>query len=82
MLNSQHRQATKKNNAIPSSVAYCFFCCRRAERQPALLWKWYAKACSVFMLSPSSRSTAKPAAAWHPDSNRDILLFILSEAEG
>jgi hypothetical protein len=22
------------------------------------------KACSVFMLSPSSRSTAKPAAAW------------------
>jgi hypothetical protein len=26
--------------------------------------KVVCKACSVFMLSPSSRSTAKPAAAW------------------
>ena len=35
MLNSQHR-SNKKNNAIPSGIAYYFFCCRRAERQPTL----------------------------------------------
>jgi hypothetical protein len=68
MLNSQHRN-NKKNNAPQAAMLIIFFvepCRKTANASPSGVVNHE----SFFMLSPSSRSTAKPAAAWQ-------LLYVL-----
>jgi hypothetical protein len=83
MLNSQHRQATQKNNALPTGSPFnYFFVLQPCRRQPTLLPIAIGTVCKHFLfLCCPFYFTAGNAAAWRGDATIFTFIFWLMEIQ-